>query len=86
MQPNSLHIDLRAMNSVQFYPPYQSVRIGSGALWKNVLNVVDPKVHTVIHGNVSFKKNLNCALLCRYFSTRHAKHYFFLQIGVQCAL
>ena len=55
-QPNSIHIDLRAMNSVQFYPPYQSVRIGAGALWKHVLNIVDPKMHTVIHGNVSLEK------------------------------
>ena len=60
-QPNSIHIDLRAMNSVQFYPPYQSVRIGAGALWQHVLNIVDPKMHTVIHGNVSLEK---VGLLC----------------------
>ena len=29
------------------------VRIGAGATWGQVLDVVDPKKYTMIHGNVS---------------------------------
>ena len=52
LQPNSIHIDLRAMSQVYFDPPFK-VRVGAGAVWKQVLDVVDPKSFTMIHGNVS---------------------------------
>ena len=29
------------------------VKFGAGAMWKQVLDVVDPKKYTMIHGNVS---------------------------------
>ena len=51
-QPDSIHIDLRAMSQVYFDPP-SKVRVGAGAVWKQVLDVVDPKLFTMIHGNVS---------------------------------
>ena len=40
------------MSQVYFDPP-SKVRVGAGAVWKQVLDVVDPKVFTMIHGNVS---------------------------------
>ena len=42
------------MNEVEFHEwsPHV-VRIDAGATWKHVLDVVDPKKYTVIHGNVS---------------------------------
>ena len=52
LQPDSIHIDLRAMSQVYFDPPFK-VRVGAGAVWKQVLDVVDPKLFTMIHGNVS---------------------------------
>ena len=50
---DSLHIDLRLLNDINFYKPY-SVRFGAGLTWKRVLEEVDPKKYTIIHGNVSF--------------------------------
>ena len=52
-QTDSLHIDLRPLNEIQFYESSHMVRIGAGATWGQVLDVVDPKKYTLIHGNVS---------------------------------
>ena len=54
LQRDSLHIDLRHMNEVQFHEGSHFVRLGAGATWKQVLKSVDPKKYTVIHGNVSY--------------------------------
>ena len=54
MQQNSLHIDLRLLNKIKFDKYNLNVRFGSGLIWADVLNVVDPKRYTVIHGSVSF--------------------------------
>ena len=54
LQTDSLHIDLRPLNEIQFLELSHMVRIGAGATWGQVLDVVDPKKYTMIHGNVSF--------------------------------
>lgn len=53
-QDDSIHLDLRSLKKIEFLPPYNKVRFGSGLTWNQVLNVVDPEKYTVIHGNVSF--------------------------------
>lgn len=50
-QDDSIHIDLRSLNKIDFYPPHDMVRFGAGLTWKQVLKVVDPKKYTIIHGN-----------------------------------
>lgn len=47
-----MNIDLRRLNEIDFYPKSSMVRFGSGVTWNDVLKVVDPEKHTVIHGNV----------------------------------
>lgn len=39
------------MNHVEFYEKHGLVRIGAGAIWQNVLDVVVPEKYTFIHGN-----------------------------------
>jgi hypothetical protein len=39
------------MNVIKFSPPTQ-VRIGAGAMWKQVLEVVNPNKYTMVHGQV----------------------------------
>ena len=53
IQQNSLHIDLRLLNKIEFDKYNLNVRFGSGLIWADVLKVVDPKRYTVIHGSVS---------------------------------
>ena len=43
---------MRPLNEVTFYGGHE-VRFGAGAMWQQVLDVVDPKKYTMIHGNVS---------------------------------
>ena len=50
---DSIHIDLRPLNEVKLYKYDNVVKIGAGATWGNVLDVVDQKKYTFIHGNVS---------------------------------
>ena len=52
LQDNSMNIDLRRLNEIDFYPKSSMVRFGSGVTWNDVLKVVDPEKYTVIHGNV----------------------------------
>ena len=59
LQDNSMNIDLRRLNEIEFYPSSSMVRFGSGVTWNDVLKVVNPEKYTVIHGNVrinSFSK------------------------------
>ena len=59
LQDNSMNIDLRRLNEIEFYPSSPMVRFGSGVTWNDVLKVVNPEKYTVIHGNVrinSFSK------------------------------
>ena len=48
---DSVHLDLRRLNHIEFKAPYQVVRLGPGAIFKNVLKKVPQKKFTVIHGN-----------------------------------
>lgn len=53
IKSNSMNIDLRSINEIEFYPESLLVRFGAGVTWNDVLKVVDPDKYTVIHGNVS---------------------------------
>ena len=48
---DSVHLDLRRLNQIEFKAPYHAVRLGPGAIFKNVLKKVPQKKFTVIHGN-----------------------------------
>lgn len=52
LQKDAIHIDLRLMKKVSFYPPY-SLKFQSGCNWGDVLKVVDPSRYTIIHGQVT---------------------------------
>ena len=56
LQDNSMNIDLRRLNEIEFYPSSSMVRFGSGVTWNDVLKVVNPEKYTVIHGNVRLVK------------------------------
>ena len=48
-----MHIDLRSLHKIEFDKYKLQVRFSSGLLWKDVLEVVDPKKYTVIHGSAT---------------------------------